>query len=84
MRGRPPAPHGTAGRYKSKKYGCRCDACKAAMSAENEARKTDRKKKTEDPNDPRHGTRSFYTNYGCRCERCTAANNDYFFGRKDG
>jgi len=34
------------------------------------------------PDDHRHGTRSFYTNYGCRCERCTQANRDYFNGGK--
>jgi hypothetical protein len=82
MKGRPPAPHGTAGRYKSKKYACRCQPCSAAMAAYTQTLKENRKREAENPDDPRHGTRSFYTNYGCRCERCTQANKDYFAGRQ--
>ena len=84
VRGRPPAPHGTPGRYKSNKYKCRCQECQAAMAADRADRKAARFEQTKDPNDPRHGKRSFYTNYGCRCDRCTEANNDYFKGGKDG
>lgn len=30
----------------------------------------------QDPNDPRHGTRTGYT-YGCRCDKCKAASHEY-------
>lgn len=31
-------PHGTRGRYESRRYRCRCDACKAAKAVENARR----------------------------------------------
>ena len=31
----------------------------------------------KDPNDPRHGTLSFYVNHGCRCDKCSGANRRY-------
>ena len=31
---------------------------------------------TSNPDDPRHGTRSFYSNQGCRCEACRAVHAD--------
>jgi hypothetical protein len=34
-------------------------------------------------NDPRHGTRSTYTNNVCRCDLCRVANRDYMRRLRD-
>lgn len=58
-------PHGTAARYRSRKYQCRCDECTRAN------REKGAELKGKEP--PNHGTYSGYINYGCRCQECTEA-----------
>lgn len=54
-------PHGTASRYRSRRFACRCEEC----------RRANREKCAElmgrEP--PNHGY-SGYINYGCRCKVC--------------
>lgn len=53
--------------------GCRCQLCVEANNARIAGMRKRREQETKDPNDPRHGKRSFYVNHGCRCEKCTEA-----------
>ena len=64
------AEHGTP---KSYGLGCRCDLCKAANAKRNAAFRRDKANEAKDPNDPRHGTYTFYRNHKCRCAPCKAA-----------
>ena len=79
----PEADHGTANGYNS--YGCRCDACRAAINSyqnggrrvrqrqENrKARFTNAEGDLEHPN-ANHGTLNGYQHWGCRCRACRAA-----------
>lgn len=68
------SPHGTISRYNNGR--CRCDACRAAITAYRAAAKARKeagipsrsyKRKFE------HGTVNGYQRYACRCERCRAA-----------
>lgn len=52
--------------------GCKCDICRAA-NVQNTKRGRERRRKTIDPNDPRHGDENFYFNYRCSCDLCKAA-----------
>lgn len=58
-------PHGTVERYRSRKWKCRCEACRRANSEAHAAYK-----EQEAPN---HGTYSGYVNYSCRCQACKEA-----------
>jgi len=61
--------HGALAGYRQ---GCRCRACRDAWNAwSREARYRRQAKIT--PDDPRHGTASFYRNHACHCDRCLAA-----------
>jgi hypothetical protein len=59
--GHVPPPHGTASRYRSRRYACRCDECRRAN------REKGNELKGKEP--PRHGY-SGYLNYACRCQVC--------------
>jgi hypothetical protein len=61
-----PPPHGTASRYRSRRYACRCDECRRAN------REKCAELRGQEP--PQHGTYSGYVNYGCRCKACKEAN----------
>lgn len=56
-------------------HGCRCYECRAAWSAYNLLQRQRRKARIT-PDDPRHGTYTFYLNWSCRCDRCKKANAD--------
>lgn len=52
-------------------YACRCEVCKAAAAANQQAGNT-RRSSAPIPEHV-HGTENGYGNYRCRCEPCTAA-----------
>jgi hypothetical protein len=62
--------HGEMSRYEA---GCRCLLCREANNERAARLRKARTAEAKDPNDPRHGKASFYTNHGCRCERCREA-----------
>jgi hypothetical protein len=62
--------HGTKNGYDHK--GCRCDRCRSARKAHEDAARARRYATPKDPDDPRHGTQAFYANHGCRCDACSA------------
>ncbi len=64
--------HGSAARYNSKKWRCRCEACRLAANAE---RNRHRHSNGSSPAAV-HGKHSTYSN-GCRCDECRQANTDY-------
>ena len=79
----PEAKHGTANGYTS--YGCRCDACRAAMNSYQSSEKRTQQRQEhrkarfinaegdlEHPN-AKHGTLNAYQHWGCRCRACRAA-----------
>jgi hypothetical protein len=59
--GHVPPRHGTASRYRSRRYSCRCEECTRAN------REKGNELKGKEP--PRHGY-SGYLNYACRCQEC--------------
>jgi len=61
--------------------GCRCEECKAGHAERAAQQRERRRQRALDPEDPRHGTLSFYSNYGCRCDRCRSAWAAYFRDR---
>jgi transposase len=61
---RPVPEHGTRERYTSRKWRCRCEACRTANA------EYARSLKNQDP--PAHGV-SGYQNYACRCKVCKEA-----------
>lgn len=56
-------------------HGCRCDRCKAANTAAQQAARNRRAAAAAFEQIPRqvHGTENGYSNYRCRCDRCKAA-----------
>ena len=64
--------HGTSNGYQ--RWGCRCERCRHASTADTMAFRRDRP--PLEPDDPRHGTRNGYSNWYCRCQPCTDANRD--------
>lgn len=63
-------PHGTVSRYKHQK--CRCDLCRAAVSAHGKALRVYVPRR-----DPVHGTTHCYNFYHCRCEECVQASRNW-------
>lgn len=68
------ARHGTRARAVITSRRCRCAECRA-VRARIVATQRERRRGRITPDDPRHGTPSFYRNHGCRCAPCTAAAN---------
>lgn len=72
----------THGEVQCYNYGCRCTLCKAANTTRVNEQRYRRERETKDPNDRRHGTRTFYVNHSCRCAPCVKAqakaNDDYY------
>ena len=68
--------HGSVSTYIN--WGCRCDECKAAHSA-NLARQREARfaRMKADPTIRPHGTMATYSGWGCRCEACVAAATTY-------
>lgn len=66
--------HGTLRRYNF--YRCRCVLCRRRNSARVFLQRMKRYAEAKDPQDPRHGSASFYQNNGCRCGPCTFAATD--------
>ena len=82
--------HGTTGRYRRN---CRCDACRAAMSAYNReyrnrnrdailAQRAAARANPAPVKDDEHGTYSAY-NRGCRCEECKTFRNAWHRDYRD-
>lgn len=67
--------HGGTGTGSAYNFGCRCRECAEANRLGGLRRRRARYKEAKDPNDPRHGKSSFYTNHGCRCEKCSLAHS---------
>lgn len=63
----------THGHVQCYNAGCRCELCSEANNKRIADLRKRRVQTPKDPNDARHGTRSFYVNHGCRCERCAEA-----------
>lgn len=64
--------HGEIARYYQ---GCRCALCREANTDIAARYRKERVAREKDPNDPRHGKATFYTNHGCRCDKCRAAHH---------
>lgn len=62
-------PHGTRSRYTA---GCHCVVCVEANRIYCADRRAKRKAAIT-PDDPRHGTVTYYVNHGCRCLACCQA-----------
>jgi hypothetical protein len=52
------------------------DSCRSTETPHPPQTAKPKDRRLADPDDPRHGTLTGYTNYGCRCERCKAANTE--------
>lgn len=78
----------THGEVQCYNFGCRCDLCKAAHNTRLRELRARRESEAKDPNDSRHGTRSFYVNHGCRCAPCveaqSAVNKAYYDEHAEG
>ena len=66
--------HGTASRYRSRRFACRCEECRRAH------REKCAELKGREP--PSHGSYSAYINYGCRCQACKEAHRVALRNRK--
>jgi hypothetical protein len=62
--------HGTTGAYTNSS--CRCDECRAAITAWTSNRKKERRLEGV-PENVQHGRYTTYCNWSCRCEECTEA-----------
>jgi hypothetical protein len=63
--------HGTTTGYR---YGCRCEECRAANTAQGREGRVRRAAALARLADQLpHGSKATYTNYGCQCDACVAA-----------
>lgn len=75
----------TAGYKRHSREGTeKCQPCRDAITADFKARKAAKAREEseaaavrDNPDDPRHGTLSFYSNQGCRCPKCKTARKDH-------
>ena len=67
--------HGTVNGYVN--LGCRCDECRAARAAYQQAQSVNRALRGLPASDPRHGKPTTYANWGCRCQACKQACAEY-------